>query len=166
MKRWLAIHTKPKQECIAEENLTRQYFEIYQPRIKLARRRRGKWRDVIEPLFPRYLFIRLEFGKDDISPIRSTTGVVNIVQFGGQLASVPDELVDSLKVREDPASGLYLINEPIFKKGDEIIVQRGAFSGVKGIFEAVSGEERVIILLNLMGKSHRIKISRDDLVLA
>ncbi len=166
MKRWLAVHTKPKQECIAEENLARQYFEIYQPRIKLPRRRRGKWKDVIEPLFPRYLFIRLEFGKDDISPIRSTTGVIRIVQFGGQLATVPDALIDSLKTREDPASGLYLLDEPIFKKGDEIIVQRGAFAGVKGIFETTSGEERVIILLNLMGKPQHIKICRDDLVLA
>jgi len=166
MKHWLAIHTKPKQEGTAEENLVRQCFEIYHPRIKLPRRRRGKWKDVIESLFPRYLFIRLEFGKDDISPIRSTIGVTGLVQFGGQIATVPADLIDSLKVREDPVSGLYLVDEPIFKKGDEIILQQGPFTGMKGIFEATSGEERVIILLNLMGKPHRIKVSRDDLVLA
>ena len=71
MKHWYAIHTKPRQEDLAAEHLRGQEFEIYLPMIKQARRFRQKWRDTIEPLFPRYLFIRLDLGRDNVSPIRS-----------------------------------------------------------------------------------------------
>jgi transcriptional antiterminator RfaH len=52
MQAWYAIYTKPKQETVAEENLQRQGFETYLPWIKHPKRRRGKWLDVTERLFP------------------------------------------------------------------------------------------------------------------
>jgi len=96
MKHWYAIHTKPRQEEHAAVHLRRQEFEIYLPRIKQARRFRQRWRDMIEPLFPRYLFIRLDLGNDNVAPIRSTRGVSKLVSFNGLPATVPEPLIDAL----------------------------------------------------------------------
>ncbi|NIN33844.1 MAG: transcription/translation regulatory transformer protein RfaH, partial [Gammaproteobacteria bacterium] len=59
MKSWYLIHTKPRQEKLAEENLERQGYEIYLPMAEIRRKRRGRSVRVIDPMFPRYLFIHL-----------------------------------------------------------------------------------------------------------
>ncbi|MDR2366145.1 MAG: hypothetical protein LBD68_09915, partial [Zoogloeaceae bacterium] len=72
--RWHLIHTKPRQEKRAVENLKRQGYTCYLPIISTEKLRRGVLALVEEPLFPRYLFIHLGMGPADKSwaPIHST----------------------------------------------------------------------------------------------
>ena len=125
MKLWYAIHTKPRQEDHAAEHLRRQEFEVYLPRIKQARRFRQRWRDTIEPLFPRYLFIRLDLGSENVAPIRSTRGVSKLVSFNGQPATVPEPLIDALIESADPNTGLLLPHEDLFKPGTTVTIVNG-----------------------------------------
>lgn len=46
---WYAVCCKPRHE----ENLLRQGYRVYLPRIRNAHHRRGQWLDKVEPLFPR-----------------------------------------------------------------------------------------------------------------
>ena len=71
---WYLIATKPRQEAVALLNLERQGYRVQLPKVELRKRRRGKWQEVIEPLFPGYLFVALATGVDDTAPIRSTVG--------------------------------------------------------------------------------------------
>jgi transcriptional antiterminator RfaH len=164
MKLWYAIHTKPRQEDHAAEHLRRQEFEIYLPKIKQARRFRQKWRDTIEPLFPRYLFIRLDLGSDNVAPIRSTRGVSKLVSFNGQPATVPDPLIDALVESADPESGLLHPDEDRFKPGATVTIVNGPLAGLEAIFKAHDGEARSIILLELLGKTQQLKIDRNHLL--
>lgn len=166
MQSWYAVYTKPKQEAVAEQNLVRQDFETYLPRIKEVRRRRGKWADVIAPLFPRYLFVRLDLGKDNVSPIRSTLGVSGLVRFGNELVAVPDPLIDGLLRTRDEQSGLQRLMPPSLEKGDIVTILEGPFEGLQGIFHAATGRERVTILLNILGEAQRVTLSRDLVVRA
>jgi transcriptional antiterminator RfaH len=163
MKHWYAIHTKPRQEEIAAENLRNQEFEIYLPRIKQARRYRHRWRDTIEPLFPRYLFIRLALGSENIAPIRSTRGVSKLVSFSGLPATVPDPLIDALVQTADPDTGLHHPHEAHFKPGAPVTIVKGPLAGLEAIFKAHDGEERSIILLDILGKTQQLKINRSHL---
>ena len=90
--RWYLVQTRPRQEARAEENLQRQAFECYRPLIE-----RGQGSS--EPLFPGYLFIRLDHLQDNWYPIRSTRGVARIVAFGGQPTPVQDALIGELRER-------------------------------------------------------------------
>ena len=87
---WYVVHTKIRQEALAMTNLNRQGFECYVPMIKMEKMRRHKATLVKEPMFPRYLFIRLDTSGSgpSWSPIRSTLGVSQLVRFGGQPAVV------------------------------------------------------------------------------
>ena len=163
MKLWYAIHTKPRQEEHAAEHLRRQEFEVYLPKIKQARRFRQRWRDTIEPLFPRYLFIRLDLGSDNVAPIRSTRGVSKLVSFNGLPATVPEPLIDALIESADPDSGLLPPHEDRFKPGATVTIVNGPLAGLEAIFEAHDGEARSIILLELLGKTRQLKIDRDHL---
>ncbi len=158
---WFAVCCKPRQEVVAEENLLRQGFHMYLPRIRIRQRRRGQWLDTVEVLFPRYIFIRIDPLQRSTAPVRSTRGVVGMVRFDGQPAVVPDAVMNALMQREDSASGLHQDNRPLFCAGQLIKLVDGPLAGMEGVFTQQDGEKRVIVLLELLGKANRVAVSRD-----
>lgn len=88
---------------MALDHLERQGFECFLPLIRAEKLRRGALQVVQEPLFPRYLFIRLGTGLESQSwsPIRSTTGVSRLVSFGQVPAKIDDELVGELRAQSE-----------------------------------------------------------------
>ena len=166
MKQWFAIHTKPRQEAVAEENLIRQGFDVYCPRIQHEKLKRGKRVKLIEAMFPRYLFVCFEPGHDNISSIRYTRGVSQLVRFGNEPARVPDDIIQLLKTSASDPSGLYIELTPEPKPGDSVSIIGGSFAGLTGVFYKTSGEERVIILLNFLGEQSRVALKREQIELA
>lgn len=166
MKRWYLVHTKPRKERVAEQNLQRQGYEVYLPLIQQPRRRRGHWIEVIDPLFPNYLFVRLRFGWDNIGPIRYTMGVRQLVRFTQEPAIVPEEIIESLKAAADSDTGIYQFKEALFRPGDKVMIDQGPLAGLNAIFLAETGQERVLILLEMLGRENQITIERDLLRLA
>ena len=72
MLAWYLLYSKPRQEGVAVENLKRQGYETYLPLVRTRRRRQGQYVSLVEPMFPRYLFIHLSDQTDNWGPIRST----------------------------------------------------------------------------------------------
>lgn len=165
MSAWYAVFTKPRREALAEENLQRQGYSVCLPRLATQRRRNGKWIDAVEPLFPRYLFVAAGNECQSLAPVRSTLGVCGLVRFGGQLATVPEAVVEALRHRQDPDTEACARRSP-FRPGEGVEFRTGPFTGLKGIFDMEAGEERVYVLLDLLGKTNRMKVSRDWLVQA
>ena len=158
---WYAVSCKPRQEAVAEENLQRQGFNVYLPRIQVRRRRRGQWLDIVEALFPRYLFILIDPVQRSTAPVRSTRGVVGLVRFGGKPAEVPANVISELMRREDSTSGLHLDSRVQFCAGDSIKLVEGPLAGMEGVFNQEDGERRVIVLLELLGQANKVTVSRD-----
>ena len=159
--RWYAVCCKPRQEAVAEENLLRQGFHVYLPRIRIRHRRRGQWLEVVEALFPRYVFVRIDTQLRSTAPVRSTRGALGLVRFGGLPAVVPDEVIEALLQREDAASGMHQEERPQFSAGEQIKIVDGPLAGMEGVFDQQDGEKRVIILLELLGQANKIKVDRD-----
>lgn len=163
-KSWYLIYTKPRKEFIAQENLERQGFMTYLPRVERTRKRNGKRVTVTEAFFPRYLFISLNKTSDNWSSIRSTIGVANIIRFTQYPAVVSESLISFLMLQENPDTGFY-DEESKFKSGNNVRITDGSLAGYEGIFKAESGEERVVILLNVMGNQSEVKVDIDSLEL-
>jgi transcriptional antiterminator RfaH len=108
-------------------------------------------------MFPRYLFIHLDSETDNWGPIRSTLGVVSIVRFGQRPANVPDALVQLLRSHED-LQGIQIITPDDLKPGTRVRVTDGSFTGYEGIFEAKSSRQRVVVLLDIMGRVTRTSL--------
>jgi len=156
-KSWYLVYTKPRQEAIAMSNLVRQGYVVYLPLMRESRKRQGHRTLMEEPLFPRYLFIHLDSQTDNWGPIRSTLGVASLVRFGQEPARIPDELVDFLKAREGE-KGLHIWAERHYRAGDKVRMVEGAFRGYQGILQANTGNERVIVLLDILGRQVRTKV--------
>ena len=163
MHAWYVVHTKPRKESLAEANLKRQDFETYLPWYRRVARQRGTWREVIEPLFPRYLFLRIDPNQQTVAPIRSTLGVTTLVTFGHRLAPVSDDIINAIRQNADAHTGLHLPPEHQFKRGDTVAITAGPFEGLQGIFETSSGAQRVAVLLDILGKSTKVVLSRSQI---
>jgi transcriptional antiterminator RfaH len=152
MVRWYLIHTKPTREVIAEINLQRQGYQVYYPRLLRPTRIRGRWVDRVTSLFPRYLFLGVAVGHQAMGPVRSTVGVANVVRFGSDYTVVPHSVVENLRGRADPATGLHCLHGyTVFEPGSNIRIVAGVFDGLEGVFQRESGDERVVLLLGLLG---------------
>lgn len=158
--RWYLVQTKPAGESTAEKNLLRQGYEVYLPRLLQLTRRGGILREKVVALFPRYLFVRLREGRQALSPVRSSVGVTNVVRFGAEYAVVPEVVIRDLQARADPRSGLHrLAPPPALRPGTSVRIESGPLSGMQGLFEREAGEDRVMILLNLLGQCARVLVS-------
>jgi transcriptional antiterminator RfaH len=157
--RWYLIHTKPTREAVAEINLRRQGYQVYYPRLLRPTRVRGRWLDRVASLFPRYLFLRLAVGHQAMGPVRSTLGVANVVRFGYDYTVVPDAVVENLRMREDAETGLHRIQgRAPFEPGSNVRVVAGVFEGLEGVFQRESGDERVTLLLGLLGRDTLVQL--------
>lgn len=163
MHAWYVVHTKPRKESVAEINLERQGFETYLPWFKRIARQRGAWKEVLEPLFPRYLFLRVDTSQQTVAPIRSTLGVTTLVTFGNRLIPVSDALVDGLRRNADAQTGVHTRPKQDFAAGQSVAVMAGPFEGLQGVFDTASGEQRVAILLDVLGESTRVIIERANI---
>lgn len=160
---WYAVLCKPRREDVAAANLEHQGYSVCLPRLATQRRRNGKWLDAVEPLFPRYLFVAAANECQSLAPVRSTPGVCDLVRFGGQPARVSGAVVDALSERQDPGTGICARRSP-FRPGTGVQFRDGPFAGLDGVFDMEAGEERVFVLLDLLGKTNRLQVSRDWIV--
>jgi transcriptional antiterminator RfaH len=163
---WYVVCCKPRQESIAKEHLQRQGFEVYLPRISARQRQRNRWVDSIQVLFPRYLFIRADRRRQSTASVRSTRGAVGLVRFGVEPAVVPDQVIEAIIAREDAATGLHIKACPEFRVGEKVTMLEGPFAGLDGVFAREDGVERAILLIELLGKASRVRVSRDWIVRA
>lgn len=148
---WYLLQCKPRQNLRAEAHLGNQGFTCYQPLVQTERVQQGRRCDVTEPLFPGYLFIRLCRVTDNWAPIRSTRGVTRLVGFNGTPHPVPDTVIAALRQRiaQQPRMA------PL-QPGDRVTITHGAFTDIEAIFKTYDGDERVVILLNLMHREQQL----------
>lgn len=164
-KNWYLLSSKPHKDAQAEEQLTRQEYEVYRPLAQRLRKRRGKMVKLTESLFPRYMFIQLDRIEDNWAPIRSTYGVSQIIRFGNEPTPVPDELITTLKQHEE-SLGEKAIDLDKFHTGDQVILTDGPFKGLSGAFLSYNGEERAIILLEIMNSQTKLTVNPAKLLAA
>ncbi len=158
MRRWYLIHSKPGAEREAQLHLQRQGYQTYLPRLLQSVRRRGQPRLQVVPLFPRYLFLELDEGRQCLTPVRSTSGVANVVRFGARFATVPDAILRELRSREDPDTGLHQLHTAApLAPGAQVRIDGGAFAGLEGVFERADGAHRVVVLLKLLGQERQVQ---------
>ena len=162
MKSWYLIYCKPQQERIARDNLDRQNYIVYLPLAPVRRRRKGRTVRIVDPLFPRYLFIYLSDQTDDWGPIRSTIGVSTLVRFGQVPAKIPDSLIEGLQVRED-SDGIQEITERRFKPGDRVRIAEGIMEGFEALFQCQKSNDRVILLLKVAENTAKIEIEANQI---
>jgi transcriptional antiterminator RfaH len=153
---WYAVYTRPREEFKALGHLQRQGYQVYLPRYATKIRHARKSVRVVRPLFPRYLFVRLNLAAEGWRSIRSTIGVTDIVCFGDQPAPLPSGVIEALQSQEVVGGFIQFADQNSFKPGDSVVVLKGPFARQLGRCDGASDNERVAILLDLLGRKVRV----------
>jgi transcriptional antiterminator RfaH len=159
--KWHVIHTKVREEFRALENLQNQGFEVFLPTCQVQKKSQERIKLVIEPLFSRYLFIRLSDVSGNWSPIRSTRGVSQLLRFGQSTEPVviPDSIIECLQQRCSHQEPLH----ELFKAGELLEITKGPFKGLLGFFQKLQtlpdGVTRALLLVEILGSVQKISLS-------
>ena len=158
---WYAVHTHPHAETKALANLARQGYQAYLPRYRVwvshARRRQL----ALRPLFPRYLFVAVGGPAMGWLPILSTIGVSGVVRAGSRPAPVPGEVIDAIRAREREGALDALSAVQALQPGEMIRVTAGAFEDMVGRLVELRDADRVVVLLELLGRTVRAQLAAE-----
>ena len=164
MLNWYLVQLKPNGHRLAKTNLERQGFNTFLPLQNVTKRSAHKFVDRLVPLFPGYMFVELDTTQNAWRKVNSTLGVARIVSLGGTPTAIPSEIVNEFISRCDgdgilcPTQGLEV--------GQYVQVLRGPFANFVAKVEEISPDQRVWILIDLLGQSSRISVTKDAIALA
>lgn len=162
MSTWYAVHTHPNLENRAVFHLSRQGYGVYLPRYLKRRSHARKVDHVPAPLFPRYLFFNIDEAAGQWRSINSTVGVSQLVCQGTRPVEVAGEIIDSIRQQENNKGLVALNPAKSFSLGDKIQVNAGPFDQRIGLFEELSDNQRVTLLLDLMGQQVRVRVNAEQ----
>ncbi len=154
---WYALRSKPRKEDVVWLQLKTQGYQVIYPRLRVhpVNPRARK----LVPYFPGYLFVMADLDEVGVTAFQWMPNTLGLVGFGGEPASVPDNLIQTLLKRLDEinrAGGEMLHG---LKPGETVRITDGPFRGFEAIFDAqLPGHERVRVLLEFLGNHRKVAV--------
>ena len=159
---WFLITLKPNCLRKAETNLLRQGFEIFSPKCKVTSRNSKHFFNRLAPLFPGYLFVKVDSASPPIKSLKATRGISNVVNFNKNYMPLPLSVVEKLKSKCD-TEGIFSSSTNI-QQGQKIKIETGPFTNFIANVESLEPNQRALLLVDFLGKTIKINTSIDDLI--
>ena len=157
-QRWFLVHTHPHNERRAQLHLGAQGFKTHFPTIQKTIRHARKLRTVRAPLFPRYIFLILDLGRDRWRSVWGTVGVSSIYTWEDRPVPVPEGIVETLIANTDEANlALFTSGLTI---GQSVRILSGPFANLVGRLERLDAAGRIRVLLDMMGTAVPVALRR------
>jgi transcriptional antiterminator RfaH len=148
---WHVVRSKPNHEDFLARELESREIEVFYPLLRAnpvnPRARRFK------PYFPGYMFVHIDLELINSTVLERVPGAANLVSFGGEVASVPDHLVQAIRRKVDETNAAGGEKQAEIQPGDIVEIDYGPFAGYTAILDAsLPGSERVRVLLRMLEK--------------
>ena len=148
---WYVVRSKPRREHAVAHGLASRLVENYYPTLRV-RRVNPRARKIM-PLFPGYLFLRIDTELTPLSEFNYMPDTRGLVLFEGKPARMPEPVIEAIRQQVDAlldeGGGVF---DP-FKPGDRVRVLSGPFRDYEGVFDMrLRGTDRVRILLEMVGQ--------------
>ena len=158
LKEWFILQLKPNSHQKATKNLNQQGFETFLPLHDTTSRKASRFITATQPLFPGYMFIKFDRAEPKWHKINNTYGVSRLVTFNGVLKPIPTTFINDLMSRYDLSGKLLSV-----KKGDQVKVLKGPFASFLATVEKYESDQRIWILMDLMGRKTKMQTPLDTL---
>ncbi len=162
--RWYAAHTIANREVTALVNLERQGFDSFLPLYRRTIRHARRLVSRRAPLFPGYVFVRLDPDRDRWRSVNGTIGVKSIVMAGPVPLPVPAGIVEGLAALVD-AHGLIATGGEL-RSGDRVEVVNGPLASLVGTLIKAESRDRVRVFVELMNAGVPVSLERSDVIRA
>ena len=160
---WLVVRTKPRQERVALRHLGHREVEAYCP-LYLEPKWNRKKRQLPVPLFTGYIFVHcvLEL---QLNAVSFCPGVAHPVRFDRKPATVEQDVIDALRLREAGRGHVMPPEIEIgIKLGNKVMIMAGPLTGLEGIFRGyLRGRERAQVLVEFLRQKNLVEVGTQDL---
>ena len=158
---WIVVNCQPHKESVALEHLSRQAFTCYCPMIRRQVRHARRTYYSVRPLFPNYVFVALDFGRQSWRSLLSTRGVRSVVSCGEAPSTLRSEIIEQLRAREIDGA----ITRPTapFRIGQRVGIVRGALDGLVATIVDLDEKDRIVVLLDLLNRPVRVSVKSESL---
>ena len=154
--KWFIAQIKPNSYNVAIQNLERQGFETFLPKMKITLRQKNVFLVKNVYVFPGYMFVFYDPRMSTWTKINSTYGVSKILAFNKKPSEISSDLILELKTRYEIKSNS--VQKERLQKDDAIKLYLGPFADLIAKVESVDENNRIWILLEAMGGYQRLKL--------
>ena len=162
MTRWYVAYTQPGKENLAAGQLIAQGFKTYLPKYQKKICHARKVKNIRAPLFPRYLFVKIDLDCSPWRAINGTRGISYLLTMGEKPSAVPSGIVEEIKSRESQQKLIELEPFITYDPGDSLEITAGALSRQFGNFIRVDTNQRIVMLLQLLGRELEVRLQPED----
>jgi transcription elongation factor/antiterminator RfaH len=159
---WYVVHTQPNREAVAKGHLANQGFHPFLPQFVKTISHARKVHQSLAPLFPRYLFVRLDLNRDRWHSVNGTIGVATLIMAGDRPSPVKRGVVETL-IASTALDGELRFQQPLCV-GERVRLVAGPFAEQLGILQHFDGSGRVRVLLEIMGGEIPVNLPRGDVL--
>jgi transcription antitermination factor NusG len=154
---WFALQVHARKEQLIASQLENRSIECFLPRYKSLRKWSDRTKEVLQALFPGYLFCRFDY--ENRQPVITTAGVVQVVGNGRTAIPIPYIEIEALQMAV--RSGIASQPWPYLKAGERVRVNYGLLSGLEGILINFKGNHRVVLSVTLLQRSLALEVDLD-----
>ncbi len=154
---WYFVQFKRNSHRLAERNLNRQGFKTFLPLQDLTITYGSKFLTRLKPLFPGYMFVKIDLENAPWHKINSTLGVSRLICHDGVPKSIPSEVIAGLMSRCDNLGKL--LPPTALERGDSVTIMSGALANFVATVETIDSNRRIWVLMDIMGQITRVQVA-------
>jgi len=151
---WFALQVRSRYEKIIASHLDVKGYEWFSPMSKVRRQWSDRVKEFETPLFPGYLFCRLDPANQ--MPVLTVPGVMVVV--GSGKTPTPVDESEIMAVQAAVRSGLPTQPLPFLKVGQRVRVNDGPLCGVEGILTGIRNRSYLVLSITTLGRSVAVQV--------
>jgi transcription antitermination factor NusG len=153
---WFALRVKSRSEKIVSTIARNKGFEEFLPLYQSRRRWSDRFKSVDVPLFPGYVFCRLN--PEFRLPLLTIPGVLSFVGIGKVPVPIDDSEIAAIQTAV--GSGLLAEPYPFLEVGQRVRIAEGPLTGIEGLLVEVRKQQRLAVSVSLLKRSVAVEIDR------
>jgi transcription antitermination factor NusG len=153
---WFALRVKSRTEKVVSAIARNKGFEEFLPLYQSRRRWSDRFKSVELPLFPGYVFCRLN--PEFRLPLLTIPGVMSFVGIGK--VPVPIDEAEITAIQAAVGAGLSAEPYPFLEIGQRVRLAEGPLAGLEGLLVEVRKQQRLVVSVSMLKRSVAVVIDR------
>ena len=157
MTNWFALRVKSRFEKAVALAAHNKGYEEFLPLYQCRHQWSDRHKSVDLPLFPGYVFCRLEAERR--LPLLTIPGVLHVVGIGRIPSPIDD--AEMLAIQNVTRSQLLVEPWPFLEFGQRVRLKGGPLNGIEGFLIDLPGQSRMVLSLPILMQAIAVEIKRN-----
>jgi transcription antitermination factor NusG len=154
---WFAVQTWPQYEKKVATEFQRKEIDVFLPLVSSKRWWSDRLTVVQSPLFPSYVFVRIDEASNARVSVLRTNGVIGFVGVRGRGISIPEAQIESVRLLL--ASGVSFQHHSHLTVGKRVRIRGGSLDGLEGTLLAKNGDASLLVSIQIIQRSLAVRVA-------